>query len=244
MKTAVCTLAWGNAWDRYAQRFVNTFDQYWPADIDLWLVTDEHRHHRRTKEILLSEIEGYQAFKDKWVADRQARGFNPPPGAKRDAQGYNFRYDAMKWMPQALAPQQVMRRLEDGDIFVWFDADTHTTKRVRKGWIEELLGGYDVAAQLRPGTHTEIGFYAMRVTPWTRRALDMFAGLYTSGHVFALKEWHSAFVWDHCIAATPGLKVRSVATVTEADYGRNTHVWPNSLLAEFTVHEKGKRKFR
>lgn len=244
MKTAVCTLAWGNAWDRYAKKFVDTFDFHWPENIDLWMVTDVPRGHRRAREIYLPDIEGYQAFKDKWCADRQARGFNPPPGAKRDAQGYSYRYDAMKWMPQALAPQQVMRKLEDGDIFVWFDADTFTTKEVREGWIEELLDGHDVAAPLRPGCYTEIGFYAMRVTPWTRRAIDMFAGLYTSGNIFALKEWHSAFAWDHCIAATPGLKVRSVAKTHPGDYGRTTHVWPTSLLAEFTVHEKGKRKFR
>lgn len=236
MKTRVCTLMWGTAWERYGEVFVKTFDKFWPKDVELFIVTDRDLPVTRATQILLQGIDGYSQFMERWVNSPMANGREVPAGMKVDDKGYSFRYDAIKWMPQAIAPNAALDGLQLFDKFVWLDADVETTGKIRNDWIDELLDGHDVACLQRENQYTEIGFYAMEMTPTTRRVLDQFSEYYLSDQVFYLKEWHSAFVWDASIATEKTLNVRGLCP------GKRGHVWPLSPLAEFTVHKKGKRK--
>lgn len=233
MKTRVVSLMWGTAWERYGAAFAFSFLKYWPGSVELAVVTDRELSllAARITELPLDAIGGVKAF----PTDDRARGLNPPAGSKVDERGYSWRHDALKWMPQALAPRAALEGLSDGDIFCWLDADVETIAKVPEGWLDMLLDGHDVAMLQRTGTHSEIGFYALRLGPGTRHVLDAFAAFYTTGAVFALKEWHSAFVFDQALADWPGLRIRNLAM------GKG-HVWPRTVLAQYTVHKKGKRK--
>jgi hypothetical protein len=238
--TRVVSLAWGSAWERYAKRFADSFAEFWPDDVELVMVADRDYCHPRAEWKLLRDIQGYQKFLDRWGADPAARGRRPPKGTKVDAEGYSWRHDAVKWMPQALAPLAALEGMQDGDTFVWLDADVLTKKSVPAGWVGALLAGADVACLQRPGTHSEIGFYAMKVGRGTRAALEIFARAYTSNVVFELKEQHSAFVWDWALTQVlpPSLAINNL-NVT----GVRGHPWPEvPLLADVTIHLKGKRK--
>ncbi len=236
MRTRVVTLMWGTAWDRYGQKFLETFEQYWPSDVGLYIVTDRELPHSRATLINLNDSLQYHIFMKKWGDDRKAQGLDRCSGEKLDGDGRSWRHNAVKWMPQGIAPRMCMGGLNDGDILFWLDADVETHAKVRNGWARELLDGHDVAALQRKGTHTEIGGYLIKIGPDTRKMLELFSRLYISGDVFALKEWHSAFVWDHALSEFPDLKVRNLS---KSERG---HVWPASPLAEFTIHKKGKRK--
>lgn len=238
MTTRVVTLMWGKAWKKYGHLFADTFCRFWPDDVDLVIVTDKPVPVERGTQIMLCAVPGYVDFRERWKDDPKAGGFDRPRGQKVDAAGRSFRYDAMMWMPQAMAPFAAMDGLEDGDVLVWFDADVETLKPVRDGWADELLGGADVACLQRYGSHSEIGFYAMRINEKTRQALQHFAEFYTSDRVFQLGEWHSAYVWDASIKLVPELKIRNLSP----DGKGVQHVWPNTALAEFTAHHKGRRK--
>lgn len=237
MRVRVCSLCWGTAWERYGRGFVESFTRHWPADIELLLVTDDVVWLTRGRQVELQGIQGYREFVERWASVPVANGRERPEGGKVDASGYSWRHDAVKWMPQALAAIPGASGLEDGDIFVWFDADTVTTAKVPPRWVEDLLGDADVACLARPGKHTEIGFYAMRMSDRTRRVLRAFADLYIDDTIFRLSEQHSAFAWDRAIETQPGLIVRNLNT-----RGGRGHVWPHTVLAEFTEHRKGKRK--
>lgn len=235
MTVRVCSLTWGTAWERYGQKFAESFAKYWPHSVDLTLVSDVERKLPRGEVKPLKDIVGVTSFRFRWKDVPSANGFMT--GVKVDANGYSWRHDAVKWMPQALAPMAVLYSMHDGDIFVWMDADTETTSEVPKGWVQDLLGVCDVACLQRSGTHTEIGFYAMRVNDRTRFALERFAGFYRTDHVFKLKEHHSAYVFDRAIEDIPGLRVRNLNPG-----GGKGHVWPQSPLAAHISHFKGKRK--
>lgn len=237
MMIRVVSLVWGSAWERYGRTFARTFGQFWPGDVELVIVTDKTVDSFRGRQVALEEIEGYRAFHDRWSSDLRAMGHRPPPGTKTNENGYSWRHDAVKWMPQGLAPAAALEGMQDGDIFVWFDADTETLSPVPHGWIESLLGGGDVAALFRPRRHTEIGFYAMRIDDRTRRVLERFADFYRSDKVFDLPEWHSAYVWDRALETEPTLKLTNLNPKNE-----NGHPWPASRLSEHTAHWKGKRK--
>lgn len=235
MTVRVCTLMWGNAWERYGNDFCSSFNKFWPGHVELVVVTDRNLPMLRGRQIDLHSLTGYRTFLDRNGANPQARGYEIND-AKVDADGYAWKFDACKWMPQGLAPAAAAQGLEHGDILIWLDADVETTSRVPADWAEQLIGAHDVAVLQRPPTHSEIGFIGMRMNARTDALLETFAGLYTSDGVFELDEWHSAFVFDRAAETVPGLRIRNLNPV-----GRG-HVWPASPLAAHTVHKKGKRK--
>lgn len=238
MKTRVVTLFWGNAWERYGPIFAKPFCDNWHEDIELVIVTDRKLPIGRGKQIILDDVQGYAEFKEHWKDDNKAHGYERPRGEKVDAKGRSWRYDAMMWMPQGLSPRAAMEGMNDGDIFVWLDADVETTRPVPKNWVSSLLGYHDCACLQRQKSHTEIGFYAFKINEKTRKVIDKFAYFYESGEVFNLKEWHSAYVWDRALESVPGLSIRNLSP-----NGRSCqHVWPNTVLAEYTTHWKGNRK--
>lgn len=236
MTVRVVSLCWGTAWDRYGRKFSQSFARYWPVEVELVLVTDKPINLPRGTSVSLQDIPGYQAFMDRWSSDLRAMGQRPPTGSKTNENGYSWRHDAVKWMPQALAPMASIDGLEDGDILAWFDADTETHKQVPSGWIDGLLGDADVACLQRNNRHTEIGFYAMRLGEKTRRILNLFARFYTDDAVFKLSEWHSAYVWDRAVE-TEAVTVKNLNV-----RGVKGHPFPTSALGEYCAHHKGKRK--
>lgn len=233
MKTGVVSLMWGNAWGRYGWIFAESFRKHWPASTQLYVVTDNWLPIEGY-QIPLNDVAGYADFRDRHRDNPLAHGKNRV--GKLDENGVSWRHDAMKWMPQALAPNAVLRYFDDGDIMAWFDADTYTTKAVPENWIETLLDGHDVACLQRDRQHSEIGFYAIRVHAKTRLMLRTFAAYYMTDGVFSLPEWHSAYVWDRALEKVGDLRVRNLSP------NNRGHVWPATALAEYTVHNKGKRK--
>lgn len=237
MKIRVFSLCYGSAWERYGETFANSFAKYWPAEIELVIVADRQLPLPRGRVADLTAIPGVAEFRHRWKGKDVASGSKPPKGSKVDENGYSWRMDALKWMPQAMAPLAVLNGMFDGDILLWFDADVETISKVPLGWPTELLGDADVACLQRAGTHTEIGFYGVRINSRTRTFLKLFSAFYATDDVFRLKQWHSAFVFDRALESIPGIKVRNLNPT-----GAKGHVWPSSPLAEHTVHRKGKRK--
>ncbi len=236
MKTRVCTLMWGTAWERYGKAFAETFARHWPEDVELAIVTDAPLPTERATQVELADVPGYRAFMATWGEDRRALGYDAPD--RKATPGARFwKHDAVKWAPQGLAPRACLAGLETGDVFAWFDADVETIKDVPAGWMETLLAGHDVACLRRPAQHTEIGFWAVRVNPATKRLIDTFGDLYASGRFIRLREFHSAYVWDEALSLFPRLTVNNLNTARIRG-----HVWPLSPLSEYTAHKKGKLK--
>lgn len=237
MKVRVVTLMWGTAWERYGKDFVRTLDQHWPRSVDRLVFVDHPIPYMRAdKQVLFEEMPEIAEFKTRYGQHPGAAGIRPTPTAKVDDNGYSWRHDALKWAPQGIVPAFGLVGLEDGDIFVWLDADVETTSDVPDNWIPRILGDADVAMLQRAGQHSEIGFYALRVSHETTKLLQTFAALYLTGQVFDLKEWHSAYVFDRALERQPGLKIKNLSP------GIRGHVWPKTVLAEHTIHKKGKRK--
>lgn len=233
----VATLMWGTAWERYGELFAKSFEQHWPAAVELVVVTDRALPLRRGRQITLQEVAGYASFKARWGQDRVANGYDTPEGTKVTETGYSWRHDAVKWMPQGLVPIAAAAGLADGDVLICLDADIETTATIPEGWVETILGDADVACLQRTGTHSEIGFHAERISPATVQFLDTFAYFYTSGDVFRLNQTHSAFVFDRALEVDPWLKVNNLNPS-----GKKGHVFPASPLGPYLRHDKGKRK--
>jgi len=235
MKERVVTLCWGTAWDRYGKQFVKSFNRHWPADVELYIITDKPLPTDRAVQIQLDQVPGYQGFMGQYGESRTAMGYDAPH-QKADPEKRFWKNDAVKWAPQGLAPRAALDGMASGDLLCWLDADVMTTAKPPLHWINALLAGADVACLQRERQHSEIGFWAARIGAGTVTAIKRFAEIYESGDVFELKEWHSGFVFDVAMAAQPDITIRNLSP-----RGRG-HVWPTTPLAQYTVHKKGKIK--
>lgn len=193
----------------------------------------------------LWDCQGQREFLERHADNLEAQGRKPRRGWKAShvRGGYSFRFDAVKFSRQCFIPEYAASLLPDGEVMVWLDADVVTLADVPAGFVEELLGGADVAYLGRQPKHSEIGFWACRIGPETRAWLAELADLFRSDAIFELKEWHSAFAWDHTRrlfeaggAFGQGIDARNLTP------GGSGHVWCTSPLAPYMDHLKGKRK--
>lgn len=232
----------------YGERFLAGFASYWPGAVKLQVFVEELAEGSASVRPAynlrsLWDCPGQREFLDRHAGNlaAQGRAKNLPipwkPGAM--ANGYNFRFDAVKFSRQCFIPETAAAGLPDGEILVWLDADVVTHHPVPTGFLEGLIGDADGAFLGRGRKHSEIGYWAVRLSPGTRTFLAQLAGLFRNDTVFQLKEWHSAFAWDWCrIEATEqiGLVFRDLTP------GGQGHVWHQSPLCRYTDHLKGNRK--
>lgn len=235
MKQRVVTLMWGTAWQRYGRKFVETFERYWPADVELYIITDKPLPTERAVQIRLDDVPGYQEFMRLHGESRVAMGYGSTD-RKADPAKRFWKHDAVKWAPQGLAPRAALDGMKSGDLFCWLDADVETIAAPPKYWLNILLAGADMACLQRERQHSEIGFWVARMGKGSEAAIRRFAEIYESGDVFEYQEWHSGFIFDRALSSQPDIKIHNLSPT-----GRG-HVWPQSPLARYTVHKKGKIK--
>ncbi len=239
MKLRVCTGWSPRGREEYGQRFLAAFNRHWPREVELQVyVEDCDRSIAPMCERDLWAIPGAREFADRHRGNPLMNGLEPRQGWKDSDRRnrYSFRFDAYKFFKQVLIPGAAAADLADGDILVWLDGDTVTLNPVPFDFVPGLLGDADVAYLNRPPKHSEIGFWAVRISQLTRAFLWQMAAIYTTDEFIDLPQWHSAYVWD---------EARRRCQLREAHLcppGARGHVWPSSPLARYLRHDKGKRK--
>lgn len=222
----------------YGDNFLASFDKWWPADVELQAYVEEPHPMPRDACRELWAIEGAREFVERHKDDKRVSGNEPTENWRRKdhRKGYSFRFDAMKFFKQIIIPQAAAEGLVDGDILIWMDGDVETTSRPAVDWIREIHQKHDVSFLQRDGTHSEIGFWSLKISDQGRQFLSSLADCYLKDEFLELTEWHSAFVWDSVRRRYP-FKEKHLAAA-----GRRGHVWPYSPLAAWSDHKKGKRK--
>lgn len=229
---------------QYGERFLRSFGKYWPLSVQLLVYVEESMTMPRDASRLLWDIPGAQAFMDRHRDEPMIRG-EVARACWKDRErraGYSFRTDALKFFKQIMIPiaaalDERAGPLQSGDILVWLDADVETTSPVPASFIRDLLGDADVCFLGREPKHSEIGFWAVRISDETLGFLELMHNLYDTDRFLELREWHSAFVWDHA---------RKKFALCERNLtpGGHGHVWPSSPLGRVMRHDKGDRKPR
>lgn len=228
---------------QYGRNFLDTFNRFWPGDVELDVYTEETVEMPRGECWSLWDCHGVKEFIEKYSKEPKYCGREPTPVWKqREVEvGYSFRTDAVKFCRQMIIPENSAEMMLDGEVLTWLDADVVTFAPVPDGFVEDLLGVHDLVYLGRPGKHSEIGFWAVRLNDRTRYFLYQLAETYRSGTVFHLGQWHSAYVFDMVRATaekTAGLKAKNLTSTG------NGHVWFQSPLCKYTDHLKGDRKDR
>jgi hypothetical protein len=249
MKITVCT-GWSPAgWLEYGRRFAETFDQYWPSDVELVVYGEEPVKLPRGEFRELRSIEGCAEFLERHD-NPIGRGRAPREDLRARwkprelAAGYSYRFDAWKFCRQGFIPEAALRELmlaADPQLLLWLDADVYTHRHIPQAFLEELLPEDRELAYLGRGEkHSEIGFQLYRVDASDRAdrvgfMLSAFREIYASDEVFDLPEWHSAYVFDTA-------RKRTGILGHDLTPGGRGHVWHQSPLRMYTDHLKGDRK--
>lgn len=225
---------------QYGDAFLRGFAQHWPDDVKLLVYTEERQLLPCGENRMLFDINGASEFYARHFDDPVIAGRKVGEGHRWKksciAGGYNFRFDALKFFKQILIPLDASRSLADGDILIWLDGDVVTTAKPNLDYIRAGLADADVMFLNRQGTHSEIGFWAIRLSWATRDFLLAMSHYYTSDAFLELPEYHSAFIWD---AARHDIGLKEHHLVKS---GLSGHVWPNTMLGRWSRHDKGARK--
>lgn len=231
------------AWLGYAERCIGSFCDLWEPSVRLLGYVEQFvpAAPARVEQRSLWDCRGVHDFIETHSQDPDHCG-RGETGTRRGRYlykgGYSFAFDAVRFCRQAFIPEAAAAGRVDGTILCWLDADVLTTAPVSAGLVAGLFGkGADVVHIGREAQASELGFWGVRLSPGTRVFLAAFAETYRSGEVFALAEWHSGFVFDHCLRQMPTLAVRNLVP-KEARLQRG-HVWFSTPLGKCTDHLKG-----
>lgn len=231
MRTAVVTSCSRAGFEKYGLRCLTTLNQFWPADIDVYLVSEDSievpsglMDGRKFRFINLSESQYAARFYAENDTHR-ARGMV--------GRYYDFKFDAWKFSKKVFAVELVAAR-SDVERLVWLDADVFTYTPIPVGFFDKLPPhAHALACLERPGYHSECGFVGYNLANIAaRKFITEFAQLYVTGDVFRLKEWHDSFVFDW-------LRKKMVIPTYKIPHKSRSHPFIHSVLGKFMDHLKG-----
>jgi hypothetical protein len=235
----VCSGFSPRGYAEYGKRFLETFHNYWPKEIDLVVYGEKPVDMPRGEFRSLWDCHGAPEFLARHRNDAEKNGRKPRHGwREREIKGgYCYKFDACKFFRQLFIPEGAAKGMDSGDILVWLDGDVITFADVPSDAIPKMMHGHDLAFLGRQGAHSEIGFWAVRITPEIKGFLSALAEIWRIDAVFDLPEWHSAYVFDH---------VRKCGKFSQIDLtpGGRAHVWFQSPLGKFSDHCKGEHRKR
>lgn len=245
MAVTVCTGWHPPGWKHYAKRFVETFDEHWPENVNLIAYAEEPVDMIRGECRSVWDIHGAKAFYDRHRHIKQHNGLEPTPrwrpkDIRKLANGQAaWRWDSVRFFKQLVIPNDASLALPDNDILVWLDADIVTFADVPDGFIDTLLGGSDLC-YLGRNEGSEIGFWAVRLNGRGRKFLADLSRAYLEDWVFTLAQWHSAFVFDQVRKSGTNASLKQ----NNLTNGGRDHVFVSyvSPLHPYMDHLKGSRK--
>jgi hypothetical protein len=250
MSNSVVTSFSADGWKQYGERFLESFDQYWPTEVDLHVVSEDllavSLNSDRTvfNWSLLADSSDARDFLTRhrdnlWVHGDASvpRPFGLAAHWRPDSGQNCFRHDAYKFCKKVFAVELVSRRTTGR--LLWIDADVVTFAPVPIELCYEVLpGGYAMSGLVRQGYHSECGFIGYNLdNPAALSFIRAFADLYASDKVFELAEWHDSWVWDW-------LRNKMQTHTYEIPHRSKAHPFINSVLGQYMDHLKGKRKKR
>lgn len=186
--------------DLYGRTMIQSFDQHWPHDINLYVYT-ENCVVPATKRILVRDL----LVSSPDLVEFKRRHANNPVANGMIAKdtGVPFKDNAFKWDAVRFSHKvfAVIHAVEhcDTDWVIWLDADTKTFATVPDSFLSEICDSRAMCCYLgrREKYHSECGWVA-----YNRRHLDLqdfmiqWRDLYMSDNIFDLKEFHDSFVFD------------------------------------------------
>jgi len=248
MKYTVITTFHQAGLEQYGQRMIDTFEQFWPAEVDLIVLAENctprtSRPNTKVVDILAASPD-LRAFVERHENNPFAHGQDGPPDVFHPKK--QFRWDAVRFCYKVYA-KSVAASMIDSGWMIWIDADTVTHSPVTTKFLDTVCPYNSMVSYLGRGKnyHSECGWVGYNLdASECRQFIQDFVGMYDRDAIFQEKEWHDSYIFDvlrkqfqerccfHNLNPIPDSK------------GFAGHPFINSELGRYMDHVKGERKIQ
>lgn len=221
MKIRVITSFGQEGFEKYGKRFLESFKEHWPDDVDLWLYSEADT----------APYPRYDLYHDVELLEFLAES------KKRDACFVDdYRKDAGRFAHKVFALTNE-RNFEDCDWLIWLDADTETVSSVTHDWLQTILPDDTSVVYLgrKDMPHSECGFMAFNMGAGGKDFCRAQREIYQSGKLWGFEEWHDSWVFDR-LREWFG---QSIIFHNLSEGIPGMHVWDDCPLGEKLKHHKG-----
>ena len=232
---------------QYGQRMIDTFEKYWPEQIDLVVYTENCSPKTTKPNVkvvdLLAESKECRDFVERHKNNLRAHGKDVETQDPRK----QFKWDAVRFCYKVFATQLAVKTIVDTDWLVWCDADTLTHTPVPVDFMRSISPFNAMITYLGRGDkyHPECGWVGYNLRhPNTRLFINEFVSQYTEDKLFDLKEYHDSYVWSTIwkrYRENPKNEFYNLNPAPDSK-GFAGHPFVNSALGQYLDHVKGKRK--
>ncbi len=246
MKYTVITTFNQEGLDTYGQRMIDSFEQFWPHDVDLVICTEKCQprisgSNMRSVDLLVNSP-GLRGFIQRHENNDLAHGRAGPPDVYNPRK--QFRWDAVRFSYKVFSVALCASMIKDGWM-IWLDADTRTHSSVDHSWLSRVCPEQSMISYLGRGEryHSECGWVAYNLNhAETREFIDRFVGMYQQDEIFNHREWHDSYIWDE-VRRSYQDRIRFHNLNPDLDTkGLAKHPFINSELGRVMDHAKGDRK--
>lgn len=246
MKYTVVTTFNADGLKEYGQRMIDSFEQYWPAEVDLVVCKENCQPCVSRANVKLYDLlhlsSPLNSFVERHRNNPRAHGLAGPPEVFDP--GKSFRWNAVRFAYKIYAISLVANYTADGWL-IWLDADTVTHSNIQLADLDRLCPTDAMICYLGRGEkyHSECGWVAYNLDHAnTRSFIQDLRGMYDTDRIFDLREWHDSYVWDTVRRQYQEQNQFYNLTTTMPQPGRAGHPFINSDLGSFMDHLKGSRK--
>ena len=236
--------------DKYGQRCISTFEQFWPAEVDLVVYTEACTPHITKPNVkcidLIANSKHCKRFIKRHKDNPEANGGLGPHNERIWKPNKHFKWQGLRFSYKVFSIYHAMQNI-DTEWVIWLDADTLTHSTVTMDFLDSVSPKDCVVTHLGRGDryHSECGWVGYNKTnPMCSDFVEDFASMYKNDTMFDYPEWHDSYLFDvqrklyrdnrgaqfHNLNPDPDLK------------GLAGHPFVNSELGKYMDHMKGERK--
>jgi hypothetical protein len=191
--------------DLYGRRMISTWLQHWPAQVNLWVYTENCEVDQSAKNLhvrdLVESSPALVRFKQQWQHVPKATGdvsTDPSRGRRKDS-GKGFKWDAVRFAHKVYSIFACAQQC-NSDWLLWMDADMVCHSPIHMSDLDRMCPPHmDLCYLGRRNKYSECGLYAMNLkSPALATFLVEFQRMYDDADngIFLLPEWHDSFVFD------------------------------------------------
>ena len=246
MKYTVITTFNAVGLETYGQKMIDTFEKFWPANVDLIVFTEncQPRVTRANTTVvdLLSASGDLREFIDRHRDNPLAHAKAGPPDVFNPKK--QFRWDAVRFCYKVFA-KSVASDMIDSGWMIWIDADTVTHSSVPLQFLSTVCPSSNMISYLGRGEkyHSECGWVAYNLdAAECRQFVKDFVHMYNTDRIFQEREWHDSYIFDVLRKRIQGRCRFHNLNPSYDDKGLAGHPFINSELGQYMDHVKGDRK--
>jgi len=241
----VVTTCSQQGWGEYGSKMVNGFLKHFPEDVRLYLYVDFKKPIAHERVIVRSIPElcaDLVAFQDETARFDFARGERVCHSGHEVAYDASLIWNARKFSFKVFVVEHAVLNAAE-DVMIWLDADSVAFDDVPLELLDATIPADCMIGYLgRSWKYSECGYVAYNTArPLTRRFVSSVAGMYRTGAIYSLKEWHDSYVFD-VVRREFETRLGARSFNISKDVADIDHVFVNSEIGRHVDHLKGGRK--